>query len=196
MPGPLCVFGDKAMPVVAGKSGENLREAVVAATRLGAGRAVAFGHDGYFDAATLAVADTGRFMLNAVRWAELAYARLTAIKEFEQDPNCAAGHIACRFNAQGPNFNTLTACAASTQALVIMLLRPISSPAPLATSVECQGMPVGCVLATKKAAGMTWLTFPKSVEPPMSSGSLAIGSPISAKFWQISRLSVPLRRVL
>jgi len=45
-PGPLCVFGDKAMPVVTGKSGENLREAVVAATRLGAGRAVAFGHDG------------------------------------------------------------------------------------------------------------------------------------------------------
>ena len=68
-PGPLCVFGDKAMPVVTGKSGENLREAVVAATRLGAGRAVAFGHDGYVDAATLGVADTGRFMLNAVRWA-------------------------------------------------------------------------------------------------------------------------------
>ncbi len=69
VPGPLCVFGEKAMPVVVGESGENVREAVVAATRLGAGRAVAFGHDGYFDAGTLATADTGRFMLNAVRWA-------------------------------------------------------------------------------------------------------------------------------
>jgi 3-oxoacyl-[acyl-carrier-protein] synthase II len=35
----------------------------------------------------------------------------------EQDPNMAAGHIAIRFNAAGPNLNTLTACAASTQAI-------------------------------------------------------------------------------
>jgi 3-oxoacyl-[acyl-carrier-protein] synthase II len=55
--------------------------------------------------------------LDAVRWAEVAYERLDAVREFEQDPNCAAGHIACRFNAQGPSFNTLTACAASTQAM-------------------------------------------------------------------------------
>jgi len=55
--------------------------------------------------------------LDAVRWAEVARERLDAVKEFEQDPNNAAGHIAYRFNAQGPNFNTLTACAASTQAL-------------------------------------------------------------------------------
>ncbi|TWT44859.1 3-oxoacyl-[acyl-carrier-protein] synthase 2 [Phycisphaerae bacterium RAS1] len=55
--------------------------------------------------------------LNAVKWAEVAYERLDATREFEQDPNCAAGHLAFRFNAQGPNFNTLTACAASTQAI-------------------------------------------------------------------------------
>lgn len=55
--------------------------------------------------------------LDAQRWAEVAYQRLDAMREFEQDPNCAAGHLAYRFNAQGPNFNTLTACSASTQAL-------------------------------------------------------------------------------
>ncbi len=55
--------------------------------------------------------------LDAVKWAEVAYERLDAIREFEQDPNSAAGHLACRFNAQGPNLNTLTACAASTQAI-------------------------------------------------------------------------------
>jgi len=70
-----------------------------------------------FVAAAIAGWDPERRQLDAVRWAEVARARLTAVKEFEQDPNCAAGHIACRFNAQGPNFNTLTACAASTQAL-------------------------------------------------------------------------------
>jgi 3-oxoacyl-[acyl-carrier-protein] synthase II len=35
----------------------------------------------------------------------------------EQDPNMAAGHLACLFGAEGPNLNTLTACAASTQAI-------------------------------------------------------------------------------
>jgi 3-oxoacyl-[acyl-carrier-protein] synthase II len=70
-----------------------------------------------FVAAAIAGWDPAQRQLDAVRWAEVAAARLTAVKEFEQDPNCAACHIACRFNAQGPNFNTLTACAASTQAL-------------------------------------------------------------------------------
>ncbi len=55
--------------------------------------------------------------LNTVRWAETALRVLTATNELEQDPNMAGGHIAVQFNAQGPNINTLTACAASTQAI-------------------------------------------------------------------------------
>ena len=70
-----------------------------------------------FVAAAIAGWDPEKRELDSIRWAQVAAERLTAVKEFEQDPNCAAGHIACRFNAQGPNFNTLTACAASTQAL-------------------------------------------------------------------------------
>jgi 3-oxoacyl-[acyl-carrier-protein] synthase II len=70
-----------------------------------------------FVAAAVAGWNPERRELDAVRWAEVAYERMTAVKEFEQDPNCAAHHIACRFNAQGPNLNTLTACAASTQAI-------------------------------------------------------------------------------
>ena len=37
--------------------------------------------------------------------------------ELEQEPNMPAGHLASLFNAQGPNFNCLTACAASSQAI-------------------------------------------------------------------------------
>lgn len=70
-----------------------------------------------FVAAAVAGWNAEKKDLDSVRWAEVAYQRLDAIREFEQDPNCAAGHIAYRFNAQGPNFNTLTACAASTQAI-------------------------------------------------------------------------------
>lgn len=55
--------------------------------------------------------------LNSVRWAEVAMKCLTETKEAEQDPNMAAAHIAELFNIEGPNFNTLTACAASTQAI-------------------------------------------------------------------------------
>ena len=69
VPGPLCVFGDKALVVAAGGGEGKVRQPVVAAARLGEGRVVAFGHTGYLDAQALAVADTGRLMASAVRWA-------------------------------------------------------------------------------------------------------------------------------
>lgn len=37
--------------------------------------------------------------------------------ELEQEPNMPAAHLATMFNAQGPNLNCLTACAASSQAV-------------------------------------------------------------------------------
>ncbi len=42
---------------------------------------------------------------------------LHPIAELEQEPNMPAGHLARVFNAQGPNANCLTACAASSQAI-------------------------------------------------------------------------------
>jgi len=42
---------------------------------------------------------------------------LNPVAELEQEPNMPAGHLAGLFNAQGPNVNCLTACAASSQAL-------------------------------------------------------------------------------
>jgi 3-oxoacyl-[acyl-carrier-protein] synthase II len=62
-------------------------------------------------------ANGGRGDLDAVKWASVAAERLGAVCEIEQDPNLAAGHLACQFKIQGPTFNTLTACAASTQAI-------------------------------------------------------------------------------
>ncbi len=70
-----------------------------------------------FVAAAVAGWDPEQRALNAVRWAEVARERLDAAREIEQDPNAAAAHLAYRFNARGPNLNTLTACAASTQAI-------------------------------------------------------------------------------
>ena len=42
---------------------------------------------------------------------------LDPAKELEQEPNMPAAHLATMFNAQGPNLNCLTACAASSQAI-------------------------------------------------------------------------------
>ncbi len=40
---------------------------------------------------------------------------LNPVAELEQEPNMPAGHMASLFDARGPNFNCLTACAASSQ---------------------------------------------------------------------------------
>lgn len=42
---------------------------------------------------------------------------LHPIREIEQEPNMPAAHLAAQFQAQGPNVNCLTACAASAQAI-------------------------------------------------------------------------------
>jgi len=42
---------------------------------------------------------------------------LDAKAELEQEPNMPVGYLAGMFNAQGPNLNCLTACAASSQAV-------------------------------------------------------------------------------
>lgn len=55
--------------------------------------------------------------LDTRQWAAIAAERLSAVVELEQDPNMAASHMACLFQVEGPNLNTLTACAASTQAI-------------------------------------------------------------------------------
>ena len=42
---------------------------------------------------------------------------LNPVLELEQEPHMPVGHMAAMFNAQGPNANCLTACAASSQAI-------------------------------------------------------------------------------
>ena len=69
VPGPLCVFGEQAFPVVTGRTGDAIYEPVVAAGKMGKGRVVVFGHTGYLDVNTLKIADTAQIMTNSLRWA-------------------------------------------------------------------------------------------------------------------------------
>jgi hypothetical protein len=89
LPGTVCAFGPDAFPVVVGNVGRKLVGAVVAAGRAGTGRAVVFGHTDYLDG-SLSTADTGRLVLNSVRWSAGAHAMrigvhgLAHLREFLQ----------------------------------------------------------------------------------------------------------------
>ncbi len=61
-----------------------------------------------------ALSDEG---LDLARFTKTGLEILHPIAELEQEPNMPAGHLASLFNAQGPNVNCLTACAASSQAV-------------------------------------------------------------------------------
>lgn len=55
--------------------------------------------------------------LNLETFTQRGLEQLNPQAELEQEPNMPAGHLASLFNAQGPNLNCLTACAASSQAI-------------------------------------------------------------------------------
>jgi 3-oxoacyl-[acyl-carrier-protein] synthase II len=64
---------------------------------------------------TAATAADGDFSLK--KFVETALKELDPVAELEQEPNMPVGYLAGMFNAQGPNANCLTACAASSQAV-------------------------------------------------------------------------------
>src|SRR5439155_10371745 len=55
--------------------------------------------------------------LDLPTFAKVGLEILNPVAEIEQEPNMPAGYVAGLFNAQGPNSNCLTACAASSQAI-------------------------------------------------------------------------------
>jgi 3-oxoacyl-[acyl-carrier-protein] synthase II len=65
----------------------------------------------------MVVALNGGQELDLARFTKAGLEMLHPMAEVEQEPNMPAGHLASMFNAQGPNTNCLTACAASSQAV-------------------------------------------------------------------------------
>jgi 3-oxoacyl-[acyl-carrier-protein] synthase II len=55
--------------------------------------------------------------LDMAKFAKTGLEILDPLAEVEQEPNMPSGYVAGLFNAQGPNANCLTACAASSQAI-------------------------------------------------------------------------------
>lgn len=82
---------------------------------LGAGEGT-LDFDNYI-AANLAGWNAETKSIDGKTWAQTATALMDATREIEQEPNMPLAHLALEFNAQGPAYNCLTACAASTQAI-------------------------------------------------------------------------------
>ena len=61
--------------------------------------------------------DGDKGQIDSVRWARVARQRMSMMREVEQEPNMPLAHLAMEFEARGPAYNCLTACAASTQAI-------------------------------------------------------------------------------
>jgi 3-oxoacyl-[acyl-carrier-protein] synthase II len=55
--------------------------------------------------------------VDTAKFVETGMALLMPVAELEQEPNMPAAHLAGLFDAEGPNANCLTACAASSQAV-------------------------------------------------------------------------------
>jgi len=55
--------------------------------------------------------------LNVTKFIQAGLSSLDPVIEAEQEPSMPPGHLAALFDAQGPNMNSLTACAASAQAI-------------------------------------------------------------------------------
>jgi 3-oxoacyl-[acyl-carrier-protein] synthase II len=55
--------------------------------------------------------------LDIAKFTKMGLETLHPLAEVEQEPNMPSGHLAGLFDAQGPNLNCLTACAASSQAI-------------------------------------------------------------------------------
>src|SRR3984957_151117 len=70
-----------------------------------------------YTGAALAAWRTEAAGLDTGKWAEVAFERMNAVRELEQEPNMPLSHIALLTGARGPALNCLTACAASTQAI-------------------------------------------------------------------------------
>lgn len=68
-------------------------------------------------AANLAGWNADERAIDGKAWATKAHECLQSLVEIEQEPNMPLTHLALEFGAEGPTYNCLTACAASTQAI-------------------------------------------------------------------------------
>jgi len=94
-----------------------LEDAKIDPTRFGVYMGAGEGQQDFDRFAQMMVAALENGELDVAKFTKAGLELLDPIAELEQEPNMPAGHLAALVNAQGPNLNCLTACAASSQAV-------------------------------------------------------------------------------
>jgi len=104
------------------------------------------------------------------RWAEVAFGKMGAMRELEQEPNMPAAHIAMLTGARGPTRSCLTACAASTQAVgeAMMLIRRGDADVMIAGGAHSMIHPLGLTGFNRLTALSTRNDSPETASRPFS----------------------------
>ncbi len=104
------------------------------------------------------------------KWAQVAFGRMEAAKELEQEPNMPAGHVAVMTGARGPTRSCLTACAASTQAAgeAMMMIRKGSADVMIAGGAHSMIHPLGIMGFNRLTALSTRNDSPTTASRPFS----------------------------
>ncbi len=104
------------------------------------------------------------------RWAEVAFGKMGAMRELEQEPNMPAAHIAMLTGARGPTRSCLTACAASTQAVgeAMMIIRRGDADVMIAGGAHSMIHPLGLTGFNRLTALSTRNDSPETASRPFS----------------------------
>ena len=104
------------------------------------------------------------------KWAEVAFDKMDAMRELEQEPNMPAAHIAMLTGARGPTRSCLTACAASTQAVgeATMIIRRGDADVMIAGGAHSMIHPLGLTGFNRLTALSTRNDSPQTASRPFS----------------------------
>ncbi|MEX1015985.1 MAG: beta-ketoacyl-[acyl-carrier-protein] synthase family protein [Phycisphaeraceae bacterium] len=130
-------------------------------------------------AAALAGWDAESKTVDAKGWVAHAKKSMTALREIEQDPNMPLTHLAMEFDAYGPAYNCLTACAASTQAIgeATSILRRGDADVMISGGAHTMIHPFGVTGFNRLTALSTYNDDPKAASRPFSAdrGGFVLG---------------------
>jgi len=123
-----------------------------------------------FFAALAQAWDPAKNQMDWLKWAEIAFGRMDAMRELEQEPNMPAAHLAMLTGARGPTRSCLTACAASTQAVgeAMMLIRRGDADVIIAGGVHSMIHPLGLTGFNRLTALSTRNDSPQTASRPFS----------------------------
>jgi len=135
---------------------------------LGAGEG-SVDNDVFFDALVKAW-DPDKHEMDWGKWAEVAFAGMTPMRELEQEPNMPAAHIALLTGARGPTRSCLTACAASTQAVgeAMMMIRRGQAEIMIAGGAHSMIHPLGVTGFNRLTAISTRNDSPQTASRPFT----------------------------